>query len=113
MSAEPRDQTSYLIFNAASNNVLDLDDGSSSNGAKIQGWGQAWITGKVENQIWKLEADGDHFRIRNESSFTYMDFNDGNKGNGTKIQGWSLSKSAAAQLWKFENVGGTVVPMFR
>ena len=94
----------YVIINVGSRTALDLDDGDGGNGTKIQGWEPAWDSGKIQNQIWIFNDQGNgYYKLFNKAGGSCMDLDDGNRKNGTKIQGWG-SINTNNQLWKFEQM---------
>lgn len=88
----------YYIRNVASGTRMDLNNGSSDGGTRIQGWQE----GDTNNQRWTVRlaerADNiDWFWIECRASSTVLDLNNGDSGNGTPCSGYRISQ------WKNSN----------
>jgi hypothetical protein len=98
----------YTLRNLRGGTYLDLSNGSSTDGTKVQGW-EAASSANVKNQQWTITAEGStgHYRLQNVAGGTYLDLDSGNSANGTKVQGWSYVKDDKNQLWDLTRVSRT------
>ena len=89
----------YHIASAINQNqVLDINGGSSTNGATISSW-QKHQT--LDNQIWQFQynASGDYYTITNLYTGKRLAIDGNNASNGTTITIWSAN-DACSQRWK-------------
>jgi len=92
----------YFIRNIAAGTVMDLDNYSSENGTKIQGYSKRELYDHlVGAQLWIICRDGNEnvYTIQNARAGTFMDLNGANVQPGTRIQGWQ-GNGTEAQRWK-------------
>lgn len=54
-----QDGNAWRIVNLASGTCMDLDNGDSSGGTKIQGWSQS----DTDNQRWYISSMGDKMQV--------------------------------------------------
>eukprot|EP01034_Spumella_vulgaris_P043465 gene43465-53982_t len=80
----------YTITNVRSSSVLDLNEGSSSNGTPVQGY----TANQTDAQRWTflLQASGS-YKVQNLGGGTVLDLQDGSATNGTQIQGYQNHNS--------------------
>ncbi|KZV65628.1 carbohydrate-binding module family 13 protein [Peniophora sp. CONT] len=103
------EKNTYHIRNLVTGTYMDLDRGSSGDGAAITGYypwepaeNQKWIVKQVKEGIWK---------IQNKKSKTFADLLNGGSANGTKIVGWKGDwdyKSSDRQNWTFNRQSGII-----
>jgi len=81
----------YLIRNLATQTVVDLSSGSSTNGTQVQGWHQhPFDHGDAYNQLWYIQPipGAGSYTLYNLKSGTVLDLSDGGSAEGTQVQGW-------------------------
>jgi len=117
----------YYIQNYGTGTVLDLTEGSSANGTKIQGHVKHDIsdpTSWIPAQLWIIrQIGGDNlYTIQNCNSRTYMDLTGANVKSGTPIIGhqkndganqhWKIFRNAAKTAYVIQNVAtGTFIDL--
>jgi len=111
----------YVIQNKKSGTFLDLDNGSSANGTKVQGWENLSTQQYAPNQQWLISQVGGTsglYTLRNMSGGTFLDLTGGSSDNGTQIQcweqnagspdapnqQWNIFKAEATGFWRIQNV---------
>jgi len=99
----------YVIYAAGTGLVIDLDMGSSDNGASIAVWG---FHG-ADQQIWQAEPEGGQgggyvgavppgaYRIRNAYTGTALDLSGGGANDGTPCIGYHVG-TGINQVWHLE-----------
>jgi hypothetical protein len=86
----------YRFVNVNSGQALDVNGGSTVNGAGIIQWPQNGGT----NQQWIITSNGgDYYKITNRNSGLALDVNGGLTANGTGIVQWPWS-GANSQQWQ-------------
>ncbi|EPS97735.1 hypothetical protein FOMPIDRAFT_82407 [Fomitopsis schrenkii] len=84
----------YFIQNAGTRTVLDLPNGDSSNGIKVQGFKKReFIDGWVTAQLWVVSkvASDPVYSIENARSGTCLDLSNSESKNGTPIIGYEAT----------------------
>ena len=81
----------YRILNTAAQKAVDIIDAGTMNGAWLHLWEQAEVT----SQLWTIEEEGEHFRLRSVSSGKYLDVA---LQDNTHLQIWE--KGGENQLWE-------------
>jgi len=75
---------------------LDLSNGGSANGTKIQLWDDQ--SGN-QNQIWTITYSGrDSITLKNKKGGNVLDLSGSNPAPGTVVSGWS-SQNSPNQMW--------------
>ncbi|TBU36298.1 ricin B lectin domain-containing protein [Dichomitus squalens] len=110
----------YFIQNVGTDTVLDLTDGSSANGTKVQGFTKHELNDEwVSAQLWIItQVPGtDEYTIQNANSRTYLDLTESNPQNGTPIIGyeptgnpnqhWIITRNSTKTAYVIENAGAT------
>lgn len=90
----------YRILNTAVQKAVDIIDAGTMNGAWLHLWEQAEVT----SQLWTIEEEGEHLRLRSVSSGKYLDVA---LQDNTHLQIWE--KGGENQLWELrveEKAGG-------
>lgn len=97
------DNGTYFIRMAShAGSVLDVSDGSHSDGANVQ----IWQNNDSGAQKWNFSRNGDgSYNIINAASGKALDVKDAAASSGTNIQQW-LRNGSAAQRWYIEYVSG-------
>ncbi|PLS25784.1 RICIN domain-containing protein [Bifidobacterium imperatoris] len=86
---------SYRVSSHGSQAVLDVSNGSSSDGANVQLW--RWAG--VDQQLWRVSHDAKGYvTLTNVRSGKVLDVSNGVAAAGTNVQQWS-SAGAWAQKW--------------
>ncbi|KAI0092323.1 ricin B-like lectin [Irpex rosettiformis] len=91
----------YRIQNLSSGTVLDLTDGSSTDGTRIQGFAERELTDVwVPAQLWvvALVSGTNIYTIQNACSRTYVDISGGSFNDGTPLVGFE-GTSKSEQRW--------------
>lgn len=85
----------YYRFKAVidSNSNIAVRNGSLDNQAVVQ----VWEKDKLENGVWQVIAEGEHYRIKNVNSDLYLDLTGGNY----TTRGTALCQSVTGCLWDF------------
>ena len=81
----------YRILNTAVQKAVDIIDAGTMNGAWLHLWEQAEVT----SQLWTIEEEGEHLRLRSVSSGKYLDVA---LQDNTHLQIWE--KGGENQLWE-------------
>lgn len=81
----------YRILNIAAQKAVDIIDAGTMNGAWLHLWEQAEVT----SQLWTIEEEGEHLRLRSVSSGKYLDVA---LQDNTHLQIWE--KGGENQLWE-------------
>jgi len=91
----------YLIVNKATGTAIDLSNGETANGTRIQGWTSHTRSTEFFNQLWLIDWVPSHgyYTVRNVRSNTYMDLSGGSIQYGTDVQGWVGNNSLAQRWW--------------
>ncbi|WP_197034556.1 RICIN domain-containing protein [Glycomyces sp. NRRL B-16210] len=90
------------VVNRGSGKCLDVQDGSTANGAGIIQW-DCW---GGSNQRWELQDAGSGFyRIVSQASGRCLDVDGASTANGAKAIQWACN-SGANQQWELRSVGG-------
>lgn len=97
------DNGTYFIRMAShASSVLDVSDGSYSDGANVQ----IWQNNDSGAQKWNFSRNSDgSYNIVNAASGKALDVKDAAASSGTNIQQW-LRNGSAAQRWYIEYVSG-------
>jgi len=74
----------YRLLNVNSRLALDVNGGSTANGANIIQWPQ----NGGNNQQWIITANGSNYKITNRNSGLVLDVNGGSKASGAGIIQW-------------------------
>jgi hypothetical protein len=107
---ELADETAALVVPTApttlvrkdSNKCLDVDAGSTANGARVQ----QWSCNATNAQRFTLEDRGNgNYRLRNAGSNKCLDVTASGTSNGTRIQQWSCT-TGSSQRFRIEDQGG-------
>ena len=105
----------YMIMNAASRTVIDLDGGNKNNGTKVQGWEVLPHEGNdtTKHQIWQIkcvESDGNKkwWTIMNEGTGTYIDLAGGDLKNKAKIHAWEKANNDNQKWMFFQTPNSTI-----
>ena len=94
----------YILISALNNNkAVDLNRGSTNNGANIQ----LWSTNNTYAQVFHLIRKGQYYTMTNIATGKAIDVKGGSNSQGTNIQQYQVlsSKDNNAQLWKLESAG--------
>jgi hypothetical protein len=91
----------YSIRPVHSGLCMDVVDGSTGNGARIQ----QWTCNGSGQQAWKFVRSGSYYRVENLRSGKCLDVRDGSGANGAALQQWTCNGSAQ-QKWWWVGVGG-------
>ncbi|MFC5800140.1 RICIN domain-containing protein [Streptomyces formicae] len=83
---------------AATNQVIDVTDRSTVDGAKIQTW--AWTGTGGPNQQWRPEAVSGGYRFVNRNSGKCLDVTGHSTVNGTQLQQWTCAAGSTAQTFR-------------
>lgn len=81
----------YRILNTAAQKAVDIIDAGTMNGA----WLHLWEQTEVTSQLWTIEEEGEHLRLRSVSSGKYLDVA---LQDNTHLQIWE--KGGENQLWE-------------
>lgn len=93
----------YRIINRNSNQALDVNGGSTVNGANVIQW--PWNGGN--NQQWQIiDNGGGYYRIINRNSGRALDVNGGSTANGAQVIQWTWSGGNNQQWQVIDNGGG-------
>jgi hypothetical protein len=90
------------LVRKGSGKCLDVNQASSSNGAKIQQWS---CNGTAAQKFTFEDRGGGNYRLRNQGSNKCLDVTGGGTSNGTKVQLWSCN-SGSNQKFKVQDLGG-------
>ena len=91
----------YRIVNRNSGKVLDVNGGSTADGAAVIQW--TW--GGGNNQQWQLvDQGGGYYRIQNRNSGKPADVNGGSTANGATVIQWGWN-GGANQQWQIVDNG--------
>lgn len=104
----------YYIQNSGSGTVVDLFDGSSNPGAKLQGYqkhelGNVWAPA----QLWIITSDDEGlYTLQNANSRTFVELNSPENGtrmvcnppNGKKSQQFKITRSSGGTYYVIQNV---------
>ncbi|MCB0187175.1 MAG: RICIN domain-containing protein, partial [Caldilineaceae bacterium] len=93
----------YQLVNVGSNLCVDVNGGSTSNGARIIQW--SCHTGN--NQKWRVETVGTHYRLTAVHSNKVIDVYGGSTRAGAKLIQWSWH-SGTNQQWTIRAVADGV-----
>ena len=104
MSRVLEDGAYYISTYQNNNCVLDIENGSLDNGAKLQ----LWIKNNTENQRFYIQYAGNgYYKIYNVKSAKALDVPDSSKDVETKIQQYE-SNDLSSQRWKIrKNIDGS------
>jgi endoglucanase len=92
----------YRIINRNSSRALDVNGGSTANGASVIQWG--WNGGN--NQQWQVvDNGGGYYRIINRNSGQALDVNGGSTQNGASVIQWPWN-GGNNQQWQIVDNGG-------
>lgn len=101
-SATINNGTYFIRMASHAGSVLDVSDGSHSDGANVQ----IWQNNDSGAQKWNFSRNGDgSYNIINAASGKALDVKDAAASSGTNIQQW-LRNGSAAQRWYIEYVSG-------
>jgi endoglucanase len=93
----------YRIINRNSNKALDVNGGSTANGAQVIQW--PWNGGN--NQQWQvIDNGGGYYRIINRNSGKALDVNGGSTANGANVIQWTWNGGNNQQWQVIDNGGG-------
>lgn len=107
MAQQIQDGASYVIMNAQSKTIIDLENGSPEDHTKIQGWTPFFDPNDEWHRdgIWRVEHIGDDFyTLTNVRSGTSIDLENGSPDNGAFIQCCGRDSENPNQGWRFEKV---------
>jgi glucosylceramidase len=94
----------YKVVAKHSGRALDVQNGSTSNGALIQQWDYTGSGGN--NQKWRfVDVGGGYYQIVAKHSGKALDVRDVSTSNGALIQQWDYA-GGANQQWSVADVGG-------
>lgn len=96
------DHVNWTLRNLRSGTYLDLSNGGSDNGTKLQGWGGV----DNDNRKWTISQLGPYWAIRNKGTQTAVDLADGGKNDGTRVWGWQYIPNDN-QKWLFKRMTRT------
>ncbi|KAF7371279.1 Ricin-type beta-trefoil lectin domain-containing protein [Mycena sanguinolenta] len=104
-------QGTYTITNQKSQTRVDLDNGNSANGTKVQGYrsfGPDNLT-YYPNQVWKVQYTNklgvDSYTISNVRTGTYIELSDGTDGTQVTCSAAAAgSDTSDNQEWEFIKV---------
>ncbi len=100
----------YMIKNANSGLYLEVEGGTTANGANVQQWG---ANGASPHNTWKLVEDGNGFYYLisqlGDCNTYYLDVNGGDSANGTNVQIWEKSGSRGQQFSFTKNSDGSYI----
>ena len=101
--ADPVRGVTYALHSSLNyGQVIDVADGSSSDGANIQ----SWASNDTGAQKWNVYQNGDGtYRVINAANGKALDVKDGKAFAGANIQQYSWN-GTAAQKWIIEYQGG-------
>jgi len=89
----------YTIQHAFTRTCLDLDSGSTANGAKLQGW--SCQNGNL-NQQWKIvNRGGGFYSLVNAGTGTSVDLVGRDVANGSPFKSWATDPYDQAQQFQF------------
>lgn len=92
----------YRIINRNSDKALDVNGGSTANGASVIQW--TWNGGN--NQQWQIvDNGGGYYRIINRNSSKALDVNGGSTSNGATVIQWTWN-GGNNQQWQIVDNGG-------
>jgi hypothetical protein len=102
-SATAEDAKFVKLRNADTGNVLAVTNNSEEAGARVI---VAKDDGKNESQQWKLEKDGDHYKVVNRKSGKVLDVSQESTEEGGEIIQWDDKTEANDnQRWSWEGDG--------
>ncbi len=91
----------YLLRAKSDNRVLDVSEGSRTNGANVQ----VWSANNTGAQVWNISnTDGDSFSIQNARSKKALDIAEKGTAPGTNVQQWEYA-GGSNQKWKISYAG--------
>jgi thermitase len=91
----------YNLVNVNSNKCLDVTNGWADNGMKIQQW--PCLGGN--NQKWKIEPVGAHYKLTAVHSGKVLEVNGVSTANGAIIDQWDYVPGANNELWNITKLG--------
>ncbi len=92
----------YRITSKVSGKVLDVANGSTATGAKIQ----QWTNNNGSNQQFRVELQSDgYYKITARHSGLVLDVPNSSKDNSVQLQQWT-DNGTNAQRWKITEAGG-------
>ncbi|WP_075187774.1 RICIN domain-containing protein [Teredinibacter haidensis] len=95
--------TYYRLVNRNSNKDLDVNGGSTSDGASVLQW--EWNGGN--NQQWEIiSVGGNYNKIKNRNSGKLLDVNGGSSSDGANVIQWP-DNGSENQHWQLIDVGGS------
>lgn len=88
----------HIASSLNQNQVLDINEGTKTNGARITVWQQHAV---LTNQTWQFQynAQEDYYTITNPYTGKRLDLNGGKVTNGANISTWDAN-TGCAQKWK-------------
>ena len=91
----------FEIVNQLSNQCLDISNGNTANGVRVQQWGCS----HVAQQLWRVQpsARSGYYQIINHATGKCIDITAGGTSNGTGIQQWDCL-SNVNQQWAGSSV---------
>ncbi|GAB4004946.1 hypothetical protein GCM10029992_51380 [Glycomyces albus] len=92
----------YVIESRSSGLVLDVDQGSTANGAGLVQWSD---TGATNQQFRFLDAGGGYYRIQARHSGKVVDVAESSTANGAEIVQWD-DHGGTNQQWQVDESGG-------
>jgi len=104
----------YFIQNLGTGTVMDLENGSSTNGTKVQGYQKRELSDPwVPAQLWVISKVGKDnvYTIENTNSRTFMDLTGSNVQNNTPIIGFEATGNPNQQWKIIRNSTGTAYVM--
>ena len=102
-AVEVMGEGTYSIQCAHDGRMLDVASGSRSDGANVQ----FWTSNDTGAQKWNVRSAGDGwYVIENARSKKALDVYNYGTTPETNVQQWASGEGNAAQLWRFEYMGG-------
>ncbi len=91
----------YNLVNVNSNKCLDVFNGNTNNGAKVQ----QWVCTGGNNQKWKIEPVGSAYKLTAVHSGRMLEVNGASTANGAIIDQWDYISGAKNELWNITKLG--------
>ncbi len=88
----------YLLKNVGSGKCLDVAGGSLDNGANVH----QWDCHNTANQRWKIQVEGDLYKLINVQTGKVLDVSGVSQDNGANVHQWDWL-NYANQKWSFIN----------
>ncbi|KAK4232988.1 ricin B lectin domain-containing protein [Achaetomium macrosporum] len=99
----PRATQAWTLQEIKSGTFLDLSQGGTKRGTKIQGWEGPAPGQQNPNQDWLLVPASDNgYQIINARANLAVDLSQGGSKDGTPVWGWTPDAGNTNQIWDFE-----------